>query len=100
MSNFSNYSYFQVNRPRGREHCCALTTDVVQIHENCCKHSSVKLQYLLLQVYVFLEKFDINGRKTNSCTVLSNGFIKKTQKTPQKELELALERKQKLEALR
>ncbi|MHC5615584.1 MAG: type II toxin-antitoxin system RelE/ParE family toxin [Nostoc sp.] len=32
--------------------------------------------------------------------ILLNGFIKKTQKTPQKELELALEPKQKLEAQR
>ncbi|MCC5597756.1 type II toxin-antitoxin system RelE/ParE family toxin [Nostoc favosum] len=32
--------------------------------------------------------------------ILLNGFIKKTQKTPQKELELALERKQKPEAQR
>jgi phage-related protein len=32
--------------------------------------------------------------------ILLNGFIKKTQKTPQKELELALERKRKLEAQR
>ncbi|MEH2329395.1 hypothetical protein [Nostoc sp.] len=34
----SAYSYFQVNRPRGRgARPCAPTTDVVQIHENCCK---------------------------------------------------------------
>ncbi|MEH1905268.1 MAG: type II toxin-antitoxin system RelE/ParE family toxin [Nostoc sp.] len=32
--------------------------------------------------------------------ILLNGFIKKTQKTPQRELELALERKQKVEAQR
>ncbi|MHC5825433.1 MAG: hypothetical protein ACYT04_58690, partial [Nostoc sp.] len=25
-----------------------------------------------MQVYVFLEKFDIDGRKTHSCTVLEN----------------------------
>lgn len=32
-----SYSYFQVNRQAvGAQQCCALMSDVVQIHENYC----------------------------------------------------------------
>ncbi|MEH1840406.1 MAG: hypothetical protein V7L20_16990 [Nostoc sp.] len=32
-----SYSYFQVNRSGvGVQHYCALTTDVLQIHDFCC----------------------------------------------------------------
>jgi hypothetical protein len=50
------YSYFPVNRPGvGAQHCCALTTDVVQIHDFCCKLTPMCI-YTPLQTINLLQR--------------------------------------------